>query len=53
MEAVLVYHGELGVEVQLLDDGELFYGHRHVLRECALGEATKLRQDYEGGLSLA
>ena len=42
MTAGLGYHGEYGVEVQLLRDGELLYGRRYDLRAFAVAESDAL-----------
>jgi hypothetical protein len=51
VDAELLFHGELGVEVQCLYDVVMAYGHRFVLREQAIaeGEAHRRRLMKEGG----
>jgi hypothetical protein len=44
VDAELLFHGELGVEVQCLYDGVMAYGHRFVLREQAIAEGEVHRQ---------
>jgi hypothetical protein len=43
----LRYHGEYGVEVQLLDDGELLCGYRFMTRKQAEDWAQAERADLE------
>jgi hypothetical protein len=38
VDAELLFHGELGVEVQFLHEGVMAYGQRFVLREQAVQE---------------
>lgn len=45
--AELRYHGEWGVEAQILCDGELVIGRRFDLRELAARWADEMRQAVE------
>ena len=45
----LKYHGEWGVESQILKDGELVLGQRFVLREHAVKWSEEQRRDVERG----
>jgi hypothetical protein len=47
--AELRYHGEWGVEAQILRDGDLFMGRRFDLREIAVRWADEERRLIEGG----
>jgi hypothetical protein len=46
MTAGLRYHGEYGVEFQLLRDGDLFLGRRYDLRAFAVAESDALWAQY-------
>ena len=43
----LRYHGEYGVEAQILKDGELLIGHRRITRALAVEWAAEMRKDLE------
>ena len=44
VDAELLFHGELGVEVQCLYDGVMAYGQHFVLREQAVAEGDVQRR---------
>jgi hypothetical protein len=46
-DCALLGHGEWGWEMQLLRNGEWFYGRRWTLRAKALAEADEKRQELE------
>jgi hypothetical protein len=47
LDAELRDHGQYGVELQLLREGVLIYGHRYDHRDFALDEAAGCRRLYE------
>jgi hypothetical protein len=46
LDGVLRYHGEYGVEFQLLRDGELLYGRRYDLRAFVVSESDAIWAQY-------